>query len=54
MGADFAINEISVVLRTVLQNFQIHTDSAADEKAYFRGVTYAPKRGGRVVVTRRK
>jgi cytochrome P450 family 138 len=54
MGADFAINEISVVLRTVLQNLQIHTDSAADEKAHFRGVTYAPKRGGRVVVTRRK
>ncbi len=54
MGADFAINEIDIVLRTVLQNFQIHTDSAADEKAYFRGVTYTPKRGGRIVVTRRK
>lgn len=54
MGADFAVNEIDFVLRTVLQNFQIHTDSAADEKPYFRGVTYAPKRGGRVVVTRRK
>jgi cytochrome P450 family 138 len=54
MGADFAINEIDIVLRTVLQNFQIHTDSAADEKSHFRGVAYAPKRGGRVVVTRRK
>jgi len=54
MGADFALNEIDIVLRTILQNFQIHTDSAADEKAHFRGVTYAPKRGGRVVVTRRK
>ncbi|BBX48733.1 cytochrome P450 [Mycobacterium cookii] len=54
MGADFALNEIDIVLRTVLQNFQIHTDSAADERAYFRGVTYTPKRGGRVVVTRRK
>ena len=54
MGADFAINEIDIVLRTVLQNFQIHTDSAADEKSHFRGVTYAPKRGGRVIVTRRK
>jgi cytochrome P450 family 138 len=54
MGADFAINEIDIVLRTVLQNFQLHTDSAAGEKAHFRGVTYAPKRGGRVVVTRRK
>jgi len=54
MGADFALNEIDIVLRTILQNFQIHTDSAADEKAHFRGVTYAPKRGGRVVLTRRK
>jgi len=54
MGAEFAINEIDIVLRTVLQNFALHTDSAADEKAHFRGVTYAPKGGGRVVVTRRK
>lgn len=54
MGAEFAVNEINIVLRTVLQNFQIHTDSAADEQAHFRGVTYAPKRGGRVVLTRRK
>ncbi len=54
MGADFAINEIDIVLRTVLQNFAIHTDSAADEKSHFRGVAHAPKRGGRVVVTRRK
>jgi cytochrome P450 len=54
MGAEFAINEIDIVLRTVLQKFQLHTDSAADEKAHFRGVTYAPKGGGRVVVTRRK
>jgi cytochrome P450 len=54
MGAEFATNEIDIVLRTVLQNFHIHTDSADDEKAHFRGVTYAPKRGGRIVVTRRK
>ena len=54
IGAEFAVSEIDIVLRTVLQHFHIHTDSAADEKAHFRGVTYAPKRGGRVVVTRRK
>jgi cytochrome P450 family 138 len=54
MGAEFAVSEIDIVLRTVLQHFHIHTDSTADEKAHFRGVTYAPKRGGRVVVTRRK
>ena len=54
IGSDFAIAEMDIVLRTVLQNFQIHTDSAADEKSHFRGVAYAPKRGGRIVVNRRK
>ena len=54
LGADFAINEIDVVLRTVLQNFHIHTDSAADEKSSLRSVVHAPRRGGLVTVTRRK
>lgn len=54
VGADFAVNEIDVVLRTVLQHFEIHTDSAPDEKRRFRGVAFSPKRGGRVVLTRRK
>lgn len=54
MGADFAVNEIDIVLRTVLENFHLHTDAADDEKAHFRGVTYAPKSGGRVMVTRRR
>jgi cytochrome P450 family 138 len=54
IGAAFAIAEMDVVLRTVLQNFRIHTDTAADEKSYFRGVAHIPKLGGRVVVNRRK
>ena len=54
IGADFAIAEIDVVLRTVLQNFRIHTDAAADEKSYFRGIAHAPKLGGRIVVNRRR
>jgi len=54
MGADFAQNEIDIVLRTVLQNFELHTDSSAPEKAHFRGVTFYPKRGALVTVTRRK
>jgi hypothetical protein len=54
IGADLAITEMDIVLRTVLQNFRIHTDAAADEKSHFRGVSYAPKLGGRVVVNRRK
>ncbi len=53
IGADFAIAEMDVVLRTVLQNFRVHTDAAADEKSYFRGIAHTPKRGGRVVVNRR-
>ncbi|MUL48512.1 cytochrome P450 [Mycobacterium sp. CBMA293] len=54
IGSDFAIFEMDIVLRTVLQNFQLHTDGARDEKLNFRGVAYAPKRGGRVRVNRRK
>ena len=52
-GADFAITEMDIVLRTVLQNFRIQTDAAADEKSHFRGVAHTPKLGGRVVVNRR-
>jgi len=54
LGADFAIAEMDIVLRTVLQNFRIQTDAAADEKSYFRGVAHTPKLGGRVVVNRRR
>jgi cytochrome P450 family 138 len=54
LGADFAIAELDVVLRTVLQNFRIQTDTAADEKSYFRGVAHVPKLGGRLVVNRRR
>jgi cytochrome P450 family 138 len=54
IGADFAIAEMDIVLRTVLQNFRIQTDSAADEKSYFRGVAHIPKLGGRVVMNRRR
>jgi cytochrome P450 family 138 len=53
LGADFAIAEMDIVLRTVLQNFRIQTDDAADEKSYFRGIAHTPKLGGRVVVNRR-
>jgi len=53
IGADFAIAEMDIVLRTVLQNFRIQTDAAPDEKSYFRGVAHTPRLGGRVVVNRR-
>jgi cytochrome P450 len=54
LGADFAIAEMDVVLRTVLAHFQIHTDAAPDEKPRFRGIAHVPARGGRVVVSRRR
>lgn len=53
IGADFAIAEMDVVLRTVLRDFQIHTDTAADEKSHFRGVAHIPRLGGRVTMNRR-
>jgi cytochrome P450 family 138 len=53
IGADFTIAEMDIVLRTVLQNFRIQTDAAADEKSYFRGVAHIPRLGGRVTVNRR-
>src|SRR5271165_3262350 len=53
IGADFAIAEMDIVLRTVLQNFRIETDAAADEKSYFRGIAHTPKLGGRVTMNRR-
>jgi cytochrome P450 len=53
IGADFAVAEMDIVLRTVLQNFRIQTDAAADEKSYFRGIAHAPKLGGRVILNRR-
>jgi cytochrome P450 len=53
LGADFAITEMDIVLRTVLQNFRIQTDAAADEKSHFRGIAHTPKLGCRVVVNRR-
>ena len=54
IGADFAIAEMDNVLRTVLKNFRIQTDDAADEKSHFRGIAHIPRQGGRVVVNRRK
>jgi cytochrome P450 family 138 len=53
IGADFAVTEMDIVLRTVLQNFRIQTDGAADEKSYFRGIAHTPKLGGRVILNRR-
>ncbi|PRC48103.1 cytochrome P450, partial [Mycobacterium sp. ITM-2017-0098] len=54
IGAEFAMAEMDIVLRTVLENFRIQTDAAVDEKSFFRGVAHTPRLGGRIVVNRRK
>lgn len=53
LGAEYALLEMDVVLRTVLRHFWIRTDSEPGERAYFRGIANVPKRGGRMTVYRR-
>ena len=43
LGADFAIAEMDVVLRTVLQNFRIRTDASADERVVLPGHRPCPE-----------
>lgn len=54
LGSELALHEIDTILRIVLRNFRLHTDRTPDEKPYFRGVAYAPRQGGRVVLSRRR
>lgn len=49
-GAAFAHMEMDIVLRTLLRSFDIQPSSAPDEAWRNRGVAFAPRRGGRVVV----
>jgi cytochrome P450 len=53
IGAAFANVEMDVVLRTILRDFTIHTDSAPEEKIHFRGIAFTPKDGGLITVHRR-
>jgi cytochrome P450 len=54
IGAAFAHLEMNVVLRTLLRNFTLEPTSASDERWHSRGVAYAPAKGGRAVVRRRR
>ncbi|MBM7366735.1 cytochrome P450 [Gordonia hydrophobica] len=54
IGAAFAHMEMDVVLREMLRTFTPATTTAADERWHSRGVAYAPARGGRMAVTRRR
>lgn len=54
IGAEFAIAEIDLVLRTILRTVELRTDTAPDEDSRFCGVAHVPARGGRIVVRYRK
>ena len=53
-GAAFANMEMTVVLRTILREFDLEPSEAPDERIRSHGVVFAPGRGGRVVVHRRR
>jgi cytochrome P450 len=54
IGAAFAQFEIDVVLRTLLRNFELGATSAPGEAEGFRGVAFAPAKGGLVTLRRRQ
>jgi cytochrome P450 len=52
-GAAFAHMEMDIVLRTMLRHVEIVPTTERDERWLFRGIAFAPAKGGRVVVRRR-
>jgi cytochrome P450 family 138 len=54
LGAAFAQFEIDVVLRTLLRGFELQPTSDPPERESFRGVAFAPSKGGVAVVRRRR
>jgi cytochrome P450 len=52
-GAAFAHMEMDVVLRVMLERLELEPTDAPGEGWAFRGVTFAPSRGGRLVAWRR-
>lgn len=53
IGAAFANMEMNVVLRTLLQHYELETTTAKGERFHSRGVAFAPAGRGRAVVRRR-
>jgi cytochrome P450 family 138 len=53
LGAAFANMELNAVLRTMLRDFTLIPTTERDERFHFRGVAYAPAKGGRAIVRRR-
>jgi cytochrome P450 family 138 len=54
IGAAFAQLEMDVVIRTMLRHFELVPTDTRDERESFRGVAFAPARGGVAVVRRRR
>jgi cytochrome P450 family 138 len=54
LGAAFAQFEIDIVLRTLLRNFELAPTKEPGERESFRGVAFAPAKGGVAVVRRRE
>lgn len=53
IGAAFANMEMTTVLQTLLREFELIPSDAPAEPIHFRGITNAPRHGGRAVVRRR-
>lgn len=53
LGAAFALLEMDVVLRTMLRHFELLPTTDSEERESFRGVAFAPSRGGMGRVRRR-
>jgi cytochrome P450 len=54
IGAAFAQLEMDVVIRTMLRHFELLPTNAPGEGESFRGVAFAPAKGGLAVVRRRR
>jgi cytochrome P450 len=54
IGAAFAQLEMDVVIRTMLRHFALVPTGSPGERESFRGVAFAPARGGLAVVRRRR
>ncbi len=54
LGAAFAQLEMDVVIRAMLRHFELQPTREPGERQHFRGVAFAPAKGGVAVVRRRR
>jgi cytochrome P450 len=54
IGASFALMELDVVLRVLLERIELLPTDEPPERPAFRGVVWAPARGGRLAMRRRQ